>query len=120
MSILHEKVVFKGLIGSKEVDALIDTGASHSFLRKDIADEIGAWRGGPVEKIVIADGNEIGVEKGLTIVEIRGCVIGAVARIMEKSPEQAVIGVDFLQAFKSRIDMENDKLTIKCPKMQLI
>ena len=109
---------------AKEIDALIDTGASASYLRKDLADEIGAMIFPDSEtKTRIGDGRKIKGVEGAAVIIIRNCPMKPSSiNIIENCPEELVLGADFLQEHKANINMEDDKLKIKCPprKMEML
>ncbi len=116
MSIIKEPVKIIGTKGEKIVNALIDTGASTTFIREDLADKIGAIKRKTSSEVDIGNGTKMDAVDGAALIEVRKCLVGTAGKIVKNCPEQLVIGVDFLQRFKANIDLKNDKLKVTCPR----
>lgn len=114
--IIREKVEVIGMKKLEKVDALIDTGASTSYLRKDLADEIGAFVLPNKTLTKVGDGRLIEGFEGSAGIVIRNCPLRLLSiNIIKECTEKLVLGADFLQEHKANVDLENDKLIIKCP-----
>lgn len=127
MGLIREKVKIRPSIDKEwiEVSALVDTGASTTILKSDIAksmglnifptDKINVEIGDSSRKVLKSDSEGV----GLVQLEIQNekVTLGIVAK--SDIPEEMIIGANLLQECDAKIDMENDKLIMgKCkPKI---
>ena len=96
---------------SKRINALIDTGASVTYIRPDIAKDIGTEKLRPI-KIKVADGRIIKGWETSFIIQVRG-MSEATIGIITNITDQVIIGVDFLQKRNVMLDFKKDKMKIK-------
>lgn len=115
MSRIKESVTIIGAKGTKDIKALIDTGASTTHIREDLADEVGAIKVPINGTTELGDGTEIPTTRGFAGITINGCTVGVMGKLAKKLSRELIIGADFLQNVNAKVDLENDKLIIKCP-----
>ena len=108
--IIHSIVV--SALRRERVNALFDSGATTTYVRKDLADRIGMGYERKVNTF-LADGTPIvGIFSKINI-HIRGTMLPTNAVIVNKLDRQIIVGVDFLQSTKSFLDFSSDKLVLK-------
>jgi len=118
MSIIRKRIEVigakDGKVTRKELNALFDSGATHSFIRKDIADELAEMS--PVPEIYsefrgATDKATIKVEGFVPLfAKIKDCVIGGGFMVVKDLKEDMVIGADILQTHKLKIDMAKEDI----------
>ena len=97
---------FKGDKGKVKVKALMDTGASVSLVRKDIAEKISSrfleFSGITLRKV---DGKKWKkVKKAIHVVVVmKGKELDFRFYVIDDMPREAIIGVDFMQAWEIKI-----------------
>jgi predicted aspartyl protease len=102
----------------KKIRALIDTGATTSVIRADIARKLGASFNEPFS-LQHSDGT---IEKSMRVglrIKQRGRVLDIYPVVSKHVKEPLLIGVDFLQMYHGYIDMTTEKLRLNeyAPKM---
>ena len=108
--IIHS-VRIKGL-KIKRVDAFFDSGASTTFIRSDLAEEIKLPKFQEVSTYLADRSGSKGVLTELTIL-INTMIIPTRGIIVDRLDRQLIIGVDFMQITKSFLDFSSDRLRFK-------
>ena len=93
------------------VNALIDTGATTTYIRPDIARKIGTEKLKKV-KVTLADGKEIIGWETSFLIEVYGISDGIKGTITNID-EPLIIGVDFLQRRNIILNFKTHKMKIK-------
>lgn len=123
MGLIYKDVLLKGDKGGKGFNALLDNGASESFIRRDLAQQIAT-----ISKLSIPREFELGkgillVEESTPIldVEVDGFRLFWHFLVVPDLSEELIIGADFLQRWKIRLDPEKEKIIIdeKALKLKL-
>ena len=96
----------------KRVDALFDSGASTTFIRSDLADEIKLPKYQEVSTYLADRRGSRGILTDVTIL-INSMVIPTRAIIVDELDRQILIGVDFMQLTKSFLDFSSDRLRFR-------
>lgn len=111
MGMIREKIKIRSSVDNEwiEVSALIDTGASTSFLRTDIAKRADV-RTFPFKGILeVGDSRKVSVEgAGLVQADIQGEQLALDVVVKQDLPEEMVIGANLLQHCDAQIDMQKD------------
>ena len=124
MGLIYKEVVLGGDKGKGKFQALWDNGSSESFIRKDIAEKIGT-----ISKLSTPRQFEMGkgtllVEESTSIIdiEIEGYSLFWHFLVVSELSEEVIIGADFLQRWKVKLDPENERIIIdpKALKLKLV
>jgi predicted aspartyl protease len=115
MGKIVQKFVFLGDKGKVVIEALLDSGASASVVRRDAAERLtGSFLRLPPRTlqmlngkkwVSVADATLLGVKMKNKVLEGSFCVVDAM-------PREAIIGVDFMQKWEIRLDPKNHDFTI--------
>jgi predicted aspartyl protease len=123
MGLVYKHILLKGDKGGESFSALLDNGSSESFIRKNLAKEIAT-----ISRLAVP--KEFGMGKGTLLVkestsvldiEIDGFNLFWHFLVVPDLLEELIIGADFLQRWKIRLDPENEKIIIdeKALKLKL-
>lgn len=115
MGMIYKEYNVTGARGSDTVRVLYDTGASSSFIRRDIAEGLGnVVRTLRPTTFTMADG-----QVTLTVdqdVELYVAVDGDALRyhffVTDDLSEELVVGADMMQRFKITLDMDNEAVSV--------
>lgn len=115
MGLIVKPVEIVGNKGRAKVRALFDTGASSSFLRKDIAERVATF--GPLpnpRKFLLGDGKNAILAQEFAAVDIiiKGVTVFFPLWVVEQIGEEIIIGADMLQRWKIRLDPETEDVFI--------
>ncbi|MDH7486480.1 MAG: retropepsin-like aspartic protease [Anaerolineae bacterium] len=98
-----------------QVQALFDTEASASFLRRDIAESVATFSRWPAPwKFVLGDGkNTIEAQDFVGVhITIKGVTVFFPLLVVDQIGEEMIIGADMLQRWKIRLDPEKEEVFI--------
>ena len=109
--IIHS-IRIKGLKKIRRVNALFDSGTSTTYIREDLANDIGMVRLQKVSTFLADKRENIGILSEIVII-INKSIIPTRAIIVDKLDNQIIIGVDFMQSTKSFLDFSTDRLRLK-------
>jgi len=105
--------------GTKDLDALLDTGASYCILSPDDAEDLGyAIRPAPTVRVATAGGLIVLPRLTLAAVEVLGFRRTHVATLindLSDSGLEAIIGWSFLDQFRLTIDARRKQLELSTP-----
>lgn len=115
MGLIVKPVEVVGNKGRAKVMALFDTGASSSFIRRDIADKLATF--GPLpnpRRFMLGDGkNAILAQQFVAVdITIKGVTVFFPLLVVEEIGEEMIIGADMLQRWKIRLDPEKEEVFI--------
>ena len=125
MGEIFEKVRLVGSRGEVEVKALFDSGATYSFVRRDVAERVANIEALP-EPMRFATANpDAPVEACERIVcnfYIDGVRYSDEFLVLERISEELIIGASTMQKWGIRLDLENEKpiLTRRDYKLRLL
>ncbi|MFQ5770975.1 MAG: retropepsin-like aspartic protease [bacterium] len=115
MGLIIKQLILEGDKGKKEIAALFDTGASASFIRRDVAKNLAtivrlpkSWR------FVQGDGkNEIIIQESIMVhLTINDVTVFQQIFVANELSEELIIGADTMQHWKIRLDPENEDVII--------
>ncbi len=122
MGIILKPTVITGDKSSATVEALFDTGAGASFLRKDIAQRVGTVVVTPTTiNFTLGDGKgNLPANEAITLdVTVEGLTIFFTFLVVDELGEEMIIGADMLQRWKIRLDPEQEGVSIDPQVMRL-
>jgi hypothetical protein len=124
MGLIYKDVILKGDKGEKEFYALWDNGSSESFIRKDLVEEVGTiLRLNAPREFEMGKGTLLVSEStGIVDVEVEGYNLFWHFLAFPELSEELIIGADFLQRWKIKLDPENESIIIdpKALKLKLV
>ena len=93
---------------------LYDSGASASFIRRDLADLLGDT--GPTVnplQFVMADGQELTADQTINLeIEMNGITVEHRFLVLDDLLEEILVGADLMQKWKISLDLENETVNI--------
>lgn len=105
MGIIKKKVWLIGRKGRCRVDALYDSGSTHSIVREDVAEQIATLDDLPEPKTYEAAVGSFTVRHGIFAdILIRGKRLTAGLRVVRGLTEDLILGADFMQVWHIRLD----------------
>lgn len=120
---LRKLIIVKGPKGDRAVKALLDTGASNSFIRREVtlalADPIPLAHPVPV---AFGQGEASIVEMFSCLLELDGYQMPWSFFVLPELTEELVLGADFFQRYKIKLDPEREDVIIdpQALRIQLI
>lgn len=123
MGLIYKDIPLRGDKGERSVSALLDNGSSESFIRKELAEEIAT-----ISRLDIRREFEMGrgtlsvaESTGVLSVVIDGFNLFWHFLVVPNLSEELILGADFLQRWKIRLDPEGEKIIIdeKALKLRL-
>lgn len=112
MGIIRSKIVVEGNKGSKEVMAIVDTGASYSGIPQDLAQEIGVEKVMELDVPVPPNGEIKKIPLGIGKVKIGMCKRPTILYILGERTN-VLLGQPELQLFGATVDYEKERVTVK-------
>lgn len=124
MGLIYKEVLVRGDKGGGRFQALWDNGSSESFIRKDLAEKVGT-----VSKLSAPRQFEMG--KGVLLVEESTSIVDLEVErfnlfwhflVVPDLSEELIIGADFLQRWKIKLDPESEGIIIdpRALKLKLV
>lgn len=121
MGLIYKQVVLCGDRGEASVQALWDSSASESFIRRGLAEKIGT-----VVKLSVPRKFEMGkrmllIEEstGSIDVKVEGYSLFWHFLYVPELSEELIIGADFLQRWKIKLDPESERIIIDPKALRL-
>lgn len=125
MGLITKPVEVVGDKGRVIAQALFDTGASASFIRRKIAEEvstIGKWPS--PRTCILGDGKTpLRAQDVVTVdITIKGVTIFHPLIVVDEMGEEMIVGADMLQRWKMRLDPEREEVFIdpKVTELKLV
>ncbi len=121
MGLIYKEIFLRGDKGERRFQALWDNGSSESFIRRDLAKKVAA-----ISKLRISKGFEMG--KGTLLVsestpildiEIEGFNLFWHFLVVPDLSEELIIGADFFQRWKIKLDPENERIIVDPKALKL-
>lgn len=124
MGLIFKEVVLRGDKGERKFQALWDNGSSESFIRKNLAEKVGTV-------LNLSAPREFEMGKGVLLVEestgimdvkVEGYNLFWHFLVVPELSEELIIGADFLQRWKIKLDPENERIIVdpKALKLKLV
>lgn len=124
MGLIYKDVALKGDKGDGEFHALWDNGCSESFIRRDLAEKVATILklSAPREFEMGKGTLSVAESTGILDVEAEGYNLFWHFLVVPDLSEELIIGADFLQRWKIKLDPENEKIIIdpKALKLKLV
>ena len=115
MGVIIEEYTVTGNRGTDIVRVLYDTGASASFVRRDIAEPLGDFAASPISmEFMMADGEgTFTVDRTINLaVDVDNARLVHSFYVAEELAEELVIGADMMQKYRITLDMEGEAISI--------
>ena len=120
MGLIYKNVKLSGNKGSKEVKALFDSGASESFIRADIAKELSSPTRLPNPKSFEMGRGILKVSRAMIgDVQLNGASLFATLLVVPNLTEELILGADFFQRWKIRLNPENEEVVLDQDALKL-
>jgi predicted aspartyl protease len=111
MGLIYKKIVIKGTKGHRKVRALFDTGASESFIKKDIAEGISTLVELSRPKMFETVVGNIRVQYAvIPDILLDGHDLFWTLIVVDGLTEDVILGADFFQRWKIRLDPETEDI----------
>ena len=122
MGLIYKEVVLRGDKGEGEFQALWDNGSSESFIRRDLAEGVGTiLRLDAPREFEMGKGNlSVSESTGVLSVEVEGFNLFWHFLVVPDLSEELIIGADFLQRWKIKLDPERIIIDPKALKLKLV
>lgn len=106
---------FHGNLGNTTVQALMDSGATVSVIRRDIAEKLSSqflqWQ--PRTLRMVNGDKWVSVSTIVALgVEMKGKALDGKFYVVDMMPREVIVGVDFMQAWEIKLDPKNHDFTI--------
>ncbi len=115
MGVIINRIKLVGSKGEKKVDALYDTGASLSFISKTMASKLGHVERlpSPLSFETAKEGEEITVNEAVRLdFYIEGIRLSDEFFIADEISEDVIIGAKTMQAWRLKLDFEQDRVLV--------
>lgn len=115
MGVIINKVKLVGSKGEKKTDALFDSGASFSFITKELAQKLGLVDKlpEPLKFETAREGDKIEVKEVVRLnFYIDGIRLSDEFLVGEGLSEDVIIGAKTLQAWRLKLDFEEDRVIV--------
>ncbi|MEW6684894.1 MAG: retropepsin-like aspartic protease [Candidatus Edwardsbacteria bacterium] len=125
MAGIQKEIELAGSKGKERVIALFDSGSTYSCIRLDIAEKLGIVEHLP-EPLTLAtakNGESLEVEERITLdFRINGYRFDDLFMVIPELSEKVIIGAKTLQAWRLKLDFENDEVIIdpRVTKLRLL
>jgi len=122
MGLIYKEVVLRGDKGEGEFQALWDNGSSESFIRRDLAEGVGTiLRLDAPREFEMGRGSlSVSESTGVLSVEVEGFNLFWHFLVVPDLSEELIIGADFLQRWKIKLDPERIIIDPKALKLKLV
>ena len=120
MGLIYKAVRLSGNKGSKEVRALFDSGSLESFIRADIAKRLSSPTRLPNPKTFEMGRGTLKVTRAMIgDVQLNGATLFATLRVVPNLTEELILGADFFQRWKIRLNPENEEVLLNQDALKL-
>lgn len=120
MGLIYKLLRMQGELGEREVNTLFDTGASQSLIRRGIAQEIATISKSTRRlRFQTASGILETAEAIISTIWIDGHPLLWFFIVAPELPEELILGADFFQRWKIRLDPEREEITIDPSALEL-
>lgn len=122
MGLIRKKLEVAGSVSRKDCDVLFDTGASACFVREDVARELAQVLKAPVS-LTFTLGDETAFTAEYTTdlyVDIKEHFLVHHFLVVPKLPCEVIVGSDFLQRWKIKLDPATEEFIIDEKALEII
>lgn len=124
MGLIYKDVSLKGDKGEGKFRTLWDNGSSESFVRRDLAEKVGTiLKLSALREFERGKGTLLVAQStGILDVEVEGYNLFWHFLVVSDLSEELIIGADFLQRWKIKLDSQNERIIIdpKALKLKLV
>lgn len=120
MGLIYKRLRVIGRKGERKVEALFDTGSTHSLIRSSIAHEIGEPEGLPEPKTYQAVVGCVTAREGIFAdIVIRGKRLTMGLKIVPDLSEELIVGADFMQLWNLRLEPKHHRVILDPKALRL-
>jgi len=115
MGVIQKEIELVGSKSRKKEIALFDSGVTYSCIEKELAEELGGVMPLPeiFEFLTLEKGRKIKVESHIPLIfYLNGYRFSDEFLVIENLSERVIIGAKTLQAWRLKLDFENDDIII--------
>ncbi len=123
MGLIYKPITLIGTAGTRTLHALMDTSASRCYIQREQAVQVAALSKMPVTVTLRLGKGSTSVDEMLnSLVELDGHLIPWTFIVVPDLTEELIIGSDFFQQLKIKLDPETEEIIIdpSALKIQLI
>lgn len=125
MAVIQKKIKLKGSKGSKEVEAIFDSGATYSCIQPELADKLGNIE--PLPEIMdfttAKQGEKLQAKEAIRLnFYLNGYRFSDEFMLIPNLSEEVIIGTKTLQAGRMKLNFETDEVVIdpRVTKLRLL
>ncbi|MCX6771364.1 MAG: retropepsin-like aspartic protease [Candidatus Micrarchaeota archaeon] len=107
------KMTLIGSSGRQVIEVLVDTGATRTIVRQDVAEAVGLPKSGENKVFTDASGHDNPAIGGKLVLRYMRKVYPVYGFVSDKLDCPCLLGMDFLQMYKVRIDSRSQRLYFK-------
>lgn len=120
MGLIYKVIKVSGNKGSKEVKALFGSGASESFISADVARQVSSAIRLPNPKTFEMGRGTLKVTRAMIgDVFLDGTALFATLLVVPNLTEELILGADFFQRWKIRLNPENEEIILDQDALKL-
>lgn len=115
MSLLFKRLKIEGDRGQTELEALFDTGATYSSIRKEVAAKVATILPLPRPKVfeLAEKGRRLQAkERAIVDIIVNGFTISDEVVVIEGLSEELILGASTMQKWRIKLDLERGKVII--------
>lgn len=115
MSLLVKRLKVEGDRGETELEALFDTGATYSFIHKEVAERVASVLPLPRPKLfeLAEKGKTLEARERIIIdIIVNGITISDEVVVIEDLSEELILGASTMQKWRIKLDLENERVII--------
>jgi hypothetical protein len=115
MGKIIERFAYRGEKGKLDVETLLDSGASASVIRSDVAARLTDFRlDMPARTLRMVNGKKwLRISEAVLLnVRMKGKDLDGSFYVVDEMPREAVIGVDFMQKWDIRLEPRRHEFTV--------
>jgi predicted aspartyl protease len=122
VGLIRHRLEIAGSVSRKDCEVLFDTGASACFVKEEVAKELSQILKWPTP-FIFTLGNETTIKAEHTTdlrVDIKGHPLGHMFLVVPSLPYEVIIGADFLQRWKIKLDPATEDFIIDERALEII
>jgi len=122
MGLIKKELEVAGSLHERVCEVLFDTGASASFVRKNVAEEIAQILKTPHRlSFKLGDESVFSAEHTTVLhINIDGHSLPHIFLVVPKLPYEVIIGADFLQRWKIKLDPSTEEFIVDEKSLEII
>lgn len=125
MAVILKEIELAGSKGREKVEALFDSGSTYSCITRELAEQLGGIVSlpEPLELGTAKEGESLTVTERISLdFHLNGYRFSSEFMVIAGLSERAIIGAHTMQAWRFKLDFENDEVIIdpKVTKLRLL